>query len=184
MPNYAPLTKSGCVLVVVDIQEKLLPAIHEFQKVLDRSVRIVKGAQILGVPTIFTQQYSKGLGETHADLRRLVPEFAFVEKTQFNAFCVPEFDEKIGALKTETLIFIGTEAHICVCQTALEALHRGYDVHVLADAVGSRTTANKEIGLARIRQAGGIISATELALYEWVGSADSEEFKAILPLVK
>ncbi len=184
MPNFAPLKKSGSVLVVVDIQEKLLPAIHECQKVLERSVKIVKGAKILGVPVVFTQQYTKGLGETHADLRSVMPAFEYIEKTQFNAFDVPEFDEKIRELKAETLIIIGTEAHICVCQTALEGLHRGYGVHVLADAVGSRTTANKEIGLARIRQAGGIISASELTLYEWVSRADGDDFKVILPLVK
>jgi len=184
MPNYAPLKKAGCVLVVIDIQEKLLPAIYECQKVLERSVKMVKGARILGVPIVFTQQYSQGLGSTHADLRALIPDFSYVEKTQFNAFHVPEFDEKIRDLKAETLIFAGTEAHICVCQTALEALHRGYGVHILSDAVGSRTTTNKEIGLARIRQAGGVISGTELALYEWIGRADADEFKAILPLVK
>ena len=184
MPNYAPLSRSGCVLVVVDIQEKLLPAIHECQKVLERAVKMVKGALLMGVPIVFTQQYTKGLGETHNDLRGLIPDFSYVEKTQFNAFQTPEFEEKIRDLKAETLIFAGTEAHICVCQTALEGLHRGYGVHVLADAVGSRTTANKELGLARIRQAGGVVSATEMTLYEWVGRADAEEFKALLPLVK
>ena len=184
MPNYAPLNKSECVLVVVDIQEKLLPAIYECQKVLERSVKIVKGALLLGVPVVFTQHYTKGLGETHSDLRGLIPEFSHVEKTQFNAFQELEFEEKIRDLKAETLIFAGTEAHICVCQTVLEGLHRGYGVHVLADAVGSRTTANKELSLARIRQAGGVISSTEMTLYEWIGRSDAEDFKEFLPLVK
>ena len=81
-------------------------------------------------------------------------------------------------------MLIGIETHICVCQTALEALRRGYDVHVVADAIGSRTTTNRAIGLDRIRQAGGVITATELTIYEWVERADSAEFKLILPLLK
>ena len=184
MPNYAPLKKSGCVLVVVDFQEKLLPAIYEWRKVLDGAVKMVKGARLLGVPVLFTQQYTKGLGPTHADLRNLASDFEFVEKVEFNAFRVAEFDEKIRELNAETLVIIGIEAHICVCQTALEGLHRGYGIHVLSDAVGSRTLTHKEIGLTRIHQAGGIVSATELTLYEWVERADSSDFKAILPLVK
>lgn len=184
MPNYAPLKKTGSALVVVDIQEKLLPVIHEGQAVLDMAVRMVKGAGMLGIPILFTQQYTKGLGQTHTDLRGAVPEFEFIEKMDFNAFAETAFDKKITELNVDTLVMIGTETHICVGQTALEGLRRGYGVHVLADAVGSRTLANKEIGLARIRQAGGIVSNAEMALFEWVGRSDGIEFKKILPLVK
>lgn len=184
MPNYAPLKKEGCVLVVVDIQEKLLPAIHDFTSVLDRSVKMVTAAKALAVPMLFTQQYTKGLGPTHSAITGLLPEFAYFEKTTFNCFGAPGFAEALAKLDAKTLVLIGIETHICVCQTALEALRRGYDVHVVADAIGSRTTANRGIGLDRIRQAGGVITATELTIYEWVERADSAEFKLILPLLK
>ena len=184
LPNFAPLKKPGCVLVVVDIQEKLLPAINDFMSVLDRSVKMVTAAQALEVPILFTQQYSRGLGPTHAALTSLLPEFSHLEKTTFNCFGAEGFSESLERLGAKTLVIIGIEAHICVCQTALEALQRGYDVHVVADAVGSRTTANKSIGLERIKQAGGVITGSELTIYEWVERSDSAGFKLILPLLK
>ena len=184
MPNFAPLKRQGSVLVVVDIQEKLLPAINDFISVLDRSVKMVKAAQALAVPMLFTQQYTKGLGPTHTGLTGLIPEFSSIEKTTFNCFGASGFEARLAELETQTLVLIGIEAHICVCQTALEALRRGYSVHVVADAVGSRTTANKSIGLERVRQAGGVITGTELTIYEWVERSDSDGFKLILPLLK
>jgi len=182
--RFAPLKKEGSVLVVVDVQEKLLPAIHDFTSVLDRSVKMVQAAQTLEVPIVFTQQYSKGLGATHAALTALIPEFAFFEKTVFNCFGAEGFAKQLAQLNAETLVIIGIEAHICVCQTALEALQRGFGVHVVTDAVGSRTPLNKGIGLERIRQAGGIITGTELTIYEWIERADSEAFRKMLPLLK
>jgi nicotinamidase-related amidase len=182
--NFAPLKKEGSVLVVVDVQEKLLPAINDFMSVLDRSVKMVKAAQTLEVPIVFTQQYSKGLGATHAALTGLIPEFAFFEKTVFNCFGAVGFAEQLEKLQAKTLVIIGIEAHICVCQTALEALQRGFGVHVVADAVGSRTPMNKGIGLERIRQAGGVITGSELTIYEWIERADSDAFRKMLPLLK
>lgn len=184
MPAFMPLKKQGCALIVVDIQEKLLPAIHDYTNVLDRSMKMVKAAQTLRVPIVFTQQYTKGLGSTHTDLTTLIPDFAFIEKTTFNCFGEPAFVSELDRLKTETLVIVGIEAHICVCQTALEGLHRGFNVQVVADGVGSRVTTNKTIGLERIRQAGGVITGTELTIYEWVERSDCDEFRQILPLLK
>jgi nicotinamidase-related amidase len=184
MPNYAPLKRADCVLVVVDIQEKLLPVINDFISVLERSVKMVKAAQTLDVPVVFTQQYTKGLGATHSTLTDLFPDFSYVEKTTFNCFGSPEFTTRLTELKAETIVIIGIEAHICVCQTALEGLHRGFNVHVVADAVGSRTTVNKNIGLERIKQAGGVITGTELTIYEWIERSDSDAFRSMLPLLK
>ncbi len=184
MPDFGPLKKDGCVLVVVDIQEKLLPAINDHVSVLDRSVKMVTAALALDVPIIFTQQYSRGLGPTHFDLTCMMPDYSFLEKTTFNCFGAEGFETRLVELKAKTLVLIGIETHICVCQTALEALQRGFNVHVVADAVGSRTSVNRTIGLDRIRQAGGVITATELTIYEWVERSDSPEFKLILPLLK
>jgi nicotinamidase-related amidase len=184
LPNFAPLKKKGCVLVVVDIQEKLLPAINDFLSVLDRSVKMVTAAKALEVPILFTQQYTRGLGQTHTALTSLMPEYSYLEKTTFNCFGAEGFSESLQRLEAKTLVIIGIEAHICVCQTALEALQRGYDVHVVADAVGSRTTTNRGIGLERIKQAGGVITGSELTIYEWVERSDSAGFKLILPLLK
>lgn len=178
------LTKTKSVLVVVDLQEKLLPAIHDYRRVLANAVKMVRGARILGVPVVFTQQYSQGLGPTHTDLRKLEPEFSWVEKNSFNAFAEPEFAATIKKMAPEQLVVIGTEAHVCVFQTALAGLRAGYGVHMLADAVGSRSRRDKAASLARIRQAGGTVNVVEMALFEWVERSDTAAFKAILGLVK
>ena len=184
MPNFAPLNKEGSVLVVVDIQEKLLPAIHDHAAVLDRAVKMVTAAQALEVPILFTQQYTRGLGPNHPALTDLMPDYTFFEKTSFNCFGAAGFSARLAELQAKALVIIGIETHICVCQTALQALAQGLDVHIVADAVGSRAPTNKTIGLERIRQAGGVITATELTIYEWVERSDAPEFKLILPLLK
>jgi nicotinamidase-related amidase len=184
VPHPHKLDKAGSVLVVVDVQDKLLPAIHDWPVVLENTVKMVKFAQTLGVPVIVTEQYPKGLGPTNAEVRALFPTFAPLTKTTFNCFDADGFAADVKATGANTLVLVGTEAHICVEQTALEALHRGYAVHIVADAVGSRTPANKDLGLAKIRHAGGAITGVEIALYEWLERADGPEFKSILPLIK
>jgi len=184
VPHPHKLDKAGSVLVVVDVQDKLLPAIHDWDVVLDNTVKMVRFAQTLGVPVIVTEQYPKGLGPTNARIRDLFTAFAPLEKTAFNCFGAPGFAAALAAASAKQLVLVGTEAHICVQQTALEAIYRGYAVHIVADAVGSRTPANKELGLAKIRHAGGIVTGVEIALYEWLERADRPEFKSILPLIK
>jgi len=178
------LAKAGSVLVVVDVQDRLLHAIHDWPAVLDNIVKMIKFAQALGVPVVVTEQYPKGLGPTDAKIVELFPTFSPLEKTVFSCFGAAGFAARLEALAAKTLVLAGIEAHICVQQTALEALHRGLGVHVVADAVGSRSPANKEFGLAKIRQAGGVVSALEIALYEWLERSDGPEFKAVLPLIK
>lgn len=178
------LDKKGSVLVVVDVQDKLLQAICDWQSVLDNTVKMVKFAQALGVPVVVTEQYPKGLGPTNEALFELLPGRNVMEKTVFSCFGADGFAARLGQLEARTLVLVGIEAHICVQQTALEALVRGYSVHVITEAVGSRSLANKELGLAKIRQAGGVISGVEIALYEWLERSDTAEFKAILPLIK
>lgn len=184
MAHPHKLDKEGSVLVVVDVQDKLLHAIHEWPAVLENTVKMVKFAQALGVPVIVTEQYPKGLGPTNAQLAGLFPGFAPLEKTIFSCFGADGFAARLSELNARTLVLVGIEAHICVQQTALAALDEGYGVHVIADAVGSRAPANKELGLAKIMQAGGVVSAVEIALYEWLERAGSPEFKAVLPLIK
>ncbi len=184
VPHPHKLDKAGSVLVVVDVQDKLLPAIHDWPTVLENTVKMVKFAQTLGVPVLVTEQYPKGLGPTNAQVRALFPAFSPLAKTCFSCFDAPAFAAAVETAGARNLVLVGTEAHICVQQTALAALDRGYGVHIVADAVGSRTPANKELGLAKIRHAGGVVSAVEIALYEWLERADGPEFKSVLPLIK
>ena len=107
MANFAPLNREGCVLVVIDFQEKLLPAIYDFTAVLDRAVKMVTAAHTMNVPVLFTQHYTPGLGQTHEALRKLQPEFSYIEKNIFNSFGVPDFAAKLEALQAKTLVMLG-----------------------------------------------------------------------------
>lgn len=177
------LTQKGSVLVVVDIQDKLLHAIHDWPSVLENALKMITFARSLQVPVIHTEQYPKGLGPTNDSIRELLPGSPVV-KTTFSSFGAEGFAAELEKAGADTLVMVGMEAHICVLQTALEALARGYKVHIIAEGVGSRSPANKEFGLAKLRQAGAIISTVEIALYEWLERSDTAEFKAILPLIK
>lgn len=177
------LTRDGSILVVVDVQDKLLPAIHDWTAVLENILKMITFARTLAVPVIVTEQYPKGLGPINAGITELLPGSP-VEKTVFSSFGAEKFTAELEKSGAHTLVLVGIEAHICVQQTALEALARGYKVHIIADAVGSRAPANKELGLAKLRQAGAVISAVEIALYEWLERSDTAEFKAVLPLIK
>lgn len=172
------------LLVVIDMQDRLLQAISNFESVLDQTVRMVKYAKAIDVPVLMTEQYRKGLGSSNPLLLNEVPESNIIEKVTFSAFDCPEFVKSLNQKKPHTLVIAGVESHICVCQTALAALELGYDVRILADAVGSRTEFNKEIGIEKMKQAGALIESTESILYEWLKQAGTPEFKSILPLVK
>ncbi len=172
-------------LVVVDLQERLMPAIEGADAVIANVHKLLEAAKILGLETFLTTQYEKGLGPTVPQIAAASPVEA-IDKVCFGCFGDDGFRETLAkrAPAGAALLLAGVEAHICVCQTALGALADGYDVHVVADAVGSRTVANKSLGLDRMRQAGGIISSTEMAIYELLGNARRDEFKRMLPYLK
>jgi len=184
MHHDQKLVKAGSVLVVVDVQDKLLHAIHEWREVLTNTIKMVKFAHALNIPVFVTEQYPRGLGQTNQALLELISDKVILEKTVFSCFGSEEFAGKLDQVGAKTLVITGIETHICVNQTTLDALARGLNVHIIADAVGSRAAFNKEIGLKKMRQAGAVISSVEMALYEWLERSDTKEFKTVLPLVK
>jgi len=172
-------------LVVIDLQQKLLPAIEAREEVLQNTKRLLLLAQTLNLKTLITTQYRKGLGETVpeiAELAGLEP----IDKVCFGCMGDDAFRAALRETIPEggTLLLAGIEAHICVMQTALGALDEGYQVHVAGDAVGSRSAANKAAGIERMRGAGAVISSTEMAIYELLGNSSRAEFKAMLPHLK
>lgn len=175
------VTKEECVLVIIDMQEKLVPVIDEKEKVLQNALRILKFAQLFDIPIIITEQ--EKLGPTLPEIATELIGTHPVGKVHFNCFMSPEFDHRIKQLEKKTLILAGVEAHICVAQTALYALP-ARNVHVVADAVGSRTNENKDIAIARMRQHGATITTTEMFIYEILLRAGTDKFKAALQLVK
>jgi len=183
-PQSIRLKRAGSGLIVVDIQERLLPAIFEKERVTQNAARLAKGAAILGIPAFATEQYRKGLGATVAEVAAAIAQFAPMEKLAFSACGAPAFMAALREKEISSALLCGIEAHVCVTQTCLDLLEQGIGVFVAADAVSSRTPENWRLGLDRMRQAGAVIVSTEMALFEWLGQAGTEEFRQILPLVR
>lgn len=181
-----PLDADQCALVVIDIQEKLLPPIFQKEQLIRNSQLLIRAAGILKIPTLLSTQYAKGLGSTVPEVASLLPEAQAIDKTLFSCFGSDVFCSVIKRLPSQrnTLLLCGMESHICVMQTALAALREGYLVHVASDAVSSRTEWNWKIGLDRMRVAGAIISSTEMMIYELMRSSSSAAFKELLPHLK
>jgi nicotinamidase-related amidase len=178
------LKRAGSGLIVVDIQERLLPAIFEKDRVTQNAVRLAKGAAILGIPALATEQYRKGLGATVTEVAAAIAHFAPIEKLAFSACGAPAFMDAIRDGQLSSALLCGIEAHVCVTQTCLDLLERGIRVFVAADAVSSRAPEDYRLGLERMRQAGAVMVSTEMALFEWLGQAGTGEFRQILALVK
>lgn len=170
-----------CALIVVDIQERLLPPIFEKDRLLKNAQLLIRLAGILEIPIIATTQYAKGLGETVGDVKLLLPSTA-IDKQSFSCFGSDAFCSAMKRLpgQRNTALLCGMESHICVAQTALAALREGYLVHVASDAVSSRTEWNWKIGLERMRAAGAVISSTEMMIYELLRGSGTEAFKEML----
>lgn len=191
VPDYAeiarrPLDPTQCVLVVIDVQDKLLPPIFQKEQLVRNSQLLIRLAGILKIPTVLTTQYSKGLGNTVPELASLLPETQAIEKQIFSCFGSDVFCSTLKRLpgNRNTVILCGMESHICVAQTALAALREGYLVHIASDAVGSRTEWNWKVGLERMRAAGAVITSTEMVVYEALGSSDTSAFRDMLKHLK
>ncbi|HEY6307447.1 MAG TPA: hydrolase [Candidatus Angelobacter sp.] len=180
-----PLRVDDCVLAIIDIQERLLPPIQENERLIRNSQLLIRLAGILSLPVVITTQYAKGLGPTVPAILSLLPNITPVDKLEFGCFGNGEFCSAISVLAgRNTLLLCGMETHICVMQTALGALNQGLNVHVAADAVGSRTELNWKLGLERMREAGAVISSTEMMIYELLGKSGSPAFKEMLHYLK
>jgi nicotinamidase-related amidase len=181
-----PLLPDQCALIVIDIQEKLLPPIFQKEQLVRNSQLLIRTAGILQIPTIVSTQYAKGLGATVPEIASLLPETEAIDKNLFSCFGSEAFCNLIKRLpgNRNTLLLCGMESHICVMQTALAALREGYLVHIASDAVSSRTEWNWKIGLDRMRAAGAVISSTETMMYELMRSSATPAFKQLLPYLK
>lgn len=181
-----PIESDQCVLLVVDIQEKLLPPIFNKEQLIKNSQLLIRIANILKMPAIVSTQYARGLGQTVPEIASLLPAHEAIDKVQFSCFGSDVFCSMLKRMpgNRNTLLLCGMETHICVMQTALAALREGYLAHVVSDAVGSRSEWNWKVGLRRMQAAGAVISSTEMMMYELLRSSGSPEFKELLPYLK
>lgn len=186
-PNPAAtlLRPDRAVLVLVDLQERLLPAIAGQDRIVKNSLLLLRLAEILTLPVVLTTQYRKGLGDVVPEVKAASPLTEALDKVSFGCFQNEAFLGRLAELRDrDQLVVGGVESHICVCQTVLGALEKGYAVHVASDAVGSRTEANHRVGLARMERAGALVSSAEMAVYELLGRSDAAAFKQMLPYLK
>ena len=174
------LDRNRAALVVVDVQEAFRPAVVDFDRVVRNAATLVQGARALELPLVVTEQYPKGLGRTVPEVADQLGGIAPLEKVCFSAACADGFqlDGRDQAL------VCGIESHVCVSQTAHDLLDRGLEVHVVRDAVTSRTQENRELGLHKMEGAGAVVTSVETALFELLGAAGSDEFREIQRLIK
>ena len=178
------LTKEDTVLVVVDIQERLAAVMSERQKVIGNSLHLIEAAKVLHFPVLLTEQYPKGLGPTVPEIRDALPSYAPIEKLMFGCCGEPMFMEAIASTRKSRVILCGMETHVCVLQTCLGLIKEGYIVHVVQDAICSRSKENYRIGVEFMRDAGAVITGTETVLFQLLEKAGTEEFKAISKRIK
>lgn len=171
-------------LVVVDLQERLLGAMFEKERLVLNVSRLLQGAGAIGLPVISTEQYPQGLGSTVPEIASVLGSARPLQKTAFSACGAAGFCEAIESHRISQVILCGIETHVCVSQTCLDLLEKGLSAFVVADAVSSRTSENMRCGLDRMRGAGAVIVSTEMVLFELLEKAGTEEFKKVLALVK
>ncbi|ACK50450.1 isochorismatase hydrolase [Methylocella silvestris BL2] len=182
-----PLMASASAhLLVIDVQERLAPALTAASSLLARVKLLLAAAREFGLPVTVTEQYPAGLGRTVADVvATLPPDAAVIEKTAFSAFAAIEGRLAMLAASGRTeLIVCGAEAHVCVLQTVIDARDRGVSVILAADAVSSRRWIDEDIALRRMAEAGAKLATTEMIVFEWLREAGTPSFKALAPAIK
>lgn len=181
------LRRDRSVLVVIDLQERLAPAIEGIGPILANAKRLMQAAEQLAVPVLMTEQYPAGLGHTVAELDEAEHAARRMEKTAFGALGEAEIADAFAALAEagrSDFLILGTEAHVCVLQTAMQILERGWRLAVIEDACGSRRPADKTAALERLQAANAERVTTEMVLFEWLERAATPEFRALLPTIR
>jgi len=175
------ITKENTSLIIIDIQEKFLPVIQDIDFVVDNSIKLIKSFQKMNIPIIITEQYSKGLGKTLDKITKELKSYKPIEKLHFN--CFDEKNFKISK-KIKNLIICGIESHVCVTQTVLAALKKGFNVYLVKDAISSRKKSDKKVAIERLKQEGALITSTEMIIFQLLNKAGTKKFKEIVKIIK
>ena len=178
------LDKGSSALMIIDIQDRLAAAMKVKDKVIENCLHLVELSKMLDIPIILTEQYPKGLGATVSEIKGALPAYHPIEKLTFNCCEEPNFLNEIKNINKKNIILAGMETHICVLQTCIGLLKEGFHIHVANDVVCSRTKENYKTGIEFMRDAGAVISCAETVLFQLLGAAGTEEFKAISKRIK
>ena len=187
------ISRQDSLLLVIDIQAKLAPAIFEADEIVRNNIRLLEGARQLAVPAFVSEQYVQGLGPSVEAIKNAATtkttagpgvDATFFEKTHFSCAAEPGVVEMLRSTGKNQIILTGTETHVCVLQSALGLVNAGFTVFLVADAASSRTPANRQAAIERMRAAGVHIVTTEMVLFEWLHRAATDDFRKMLPLIK
>ena len=178
------LTAENTCLIVIDIQEKLLPVMQDPEQVVKNTSVLIQAAKSLSIPILWCQQAPKALGSTVGELSSLLEDLEPINKSSFSCGGEEPFLARIDELKAASAILCGIESHVCVFQTAMDLIQHGLYVHAVADATSSRTNENKAIGINRMAKEGAVITSTEMLLFELLRDANHEKFRELAKLIK
>ncbi len=178
------LQRDDCLLILVDVQKVMLDLCVEADLLRKHAAALLDVVRVFGIPSLFTVHNSEKLGGALPELLEKAPDAPAINKMEFSCFDNPEIARAIRETGRRTLLLAGIEAHVCVFHTGAHALRLGYQVHVAADAVASRSAFNRQIGLNRLEKAGAVVSSTEMIIFELLQRAGTEEFRTLLPLLK
>jgi nicotinamidase-related amidase len=178
------ILKEKAVLLVIDFQERIFPAIHEHEQLAKKVPLLIKGLKILGIPVIVTEQYVKGLGPTIPEIAETIGGIERIEKVSFSCCDEPGFMMELASSGKEYVIIAGIESHVCVLQTVIDLQQNGYHPVVVEDCISSRNPNDKLIAMERMHKEGVIITSCEAILFELLRYSGGETFKAISKLVK
>lgn len=178
------LDKQRSLFLIIDIQERLAQVMDKKEQVITNTLHLLELSRLVDIPVVVTEQYPKGIGKTVQPIVEGLPRYEPIEKITFDCCLMEPFNDKISSLKKDQVIVVGMETHICVLQTVLSLLKAGYTVHVVSDGVCSRTKNNWKIGLEVMRDAGAVITSTEIVLFQLLRQAGTEEFKHISKRIK
>lgn len=178
------LDKDKAVLVIVDIQERLADVMSERQRVVDNCLHLIEICRLFHIPVFLNEQYPKGLGPTVKEIKKALSPYEPIEKMTFSCCGQPDFLGKLASVNRKKVILCGMETHVCVLQTCIGILKGGYNVHVVKDAICSRTTDNFKTAIEFMRDAGAVITSTETVLFQLLEKAGTEEFKIMAKRIK
>lgn len=178
------LSASDSLLLVVDIQDRLLPAMQDGARVVRNTGILLQAAAALDIPGLVTEQYPRGLGATVAEVKAAAGAIPVLEKMHFSAWADPAIQSHVRQANRPQVVIAGIEAHVCVLQTALGLVQSGQRVAVVADAVSSRQAENVTLACRRMTESGIMLVSTEMCLFEWMGTAAHPQFKTLSRLIK
>lgn len=178
------ILKDHAIFIIIDVQEKLFPVMSQAEKLRDNMVKLIKGMEILKLPFLITQQYTKGLGPTIKPIAEQLKDYLPLEKVSFSCCDEPDFEDKLEEFAKPVAIVSGIEAHVCVLQTVVDMIKMGFTVVVVEDCIDSRKENDKRIAIERMKQEGAFVASYESILFELCRVSDTGEFKAISKLLK